>query len=149
MVRQEIRSNLGQKLLKAARLLNEKAMARVQEKGLPLREAHTRLLPHLNFEGSRLTEVAARAGITKQSAQRLIDEMVEEGFLQKVPDPEDGRAKIIAYTPRGLQGVMEGLQVLTELERELEGQLGARRMKDLGKSLELLLDALDGPPKPE
>jgi DNA-binding MarR family transcriptional regulator len=142
-LRKQTNANLGQKLLRAARLFNEKTIRRIQEKGHPMREAHTRLLPHLNFEGSRLTDVAKGAGITKQSAQRVVDELVAEGYLKKVDDPEDGRAKMIMYTARGQRGVMDGLAVLSEIEATLTEALGSRKMKGLDRALDALLAVMD------
>src|SRR5512142_217151 len=52
-------------------------------------------------EGSRLTELAERAGITKQSMGEIIDVLVQRGYLERIPDPTDGRATLIRRTERG------------------------------------------------
>ena len=62
------RVSAGHLLLKAARLLNERATARVREVArVEFRTPHTALLPHIDFEGTRLTELAARVGTSKQA----------------------------------------------------------------------------------
>lgn len=68
------RESVGQLLLKCARLLDERAVARVNREGgaqARLRPAHTRLVPHIEPEGTRLTELARRLGITKQAVGQV------------------------------------------------------------------------------
>src|SRR5919198_6016329 len=100
------RESTGQLLLKCARLLDERAVARIRRAGAPtLRPAHTRLLPHIDQEGTRLTELARRVGITKQAVGQLVDEMVEMGTLAIEPDPADGRARRGLFTAQGMEAV--------------------------------------------
>src|SRR4030095_11242930 len=97
---QQIRdANTGQLLLKAARLWNEQAIGRVQAAGATeFRAAHTRLLPHISPEGTRLAE---RVGITKQAVGKLVDDLEAQGVVVREPDPDDGRALRVRYTDRG------------------------------------------------
>ena len=139
------RESTGQLLLKCARLLDEKAVALVRRGGAPpLRPAHTRLLPHIDQEGTRLTELARRVGITKQAVGQLVDEMVEMGTLAVESDPHDGRARRVCFTSRGVEAIAHGLRVLGEIELEVSERVGKRRMKDLHTTLTLLLEALTG-----
>jgi DNA-binding MarR family transcriptional regulator len=125
-----------QLLFKAARLINERAIARVRERTKqPVRVAHTTLLPHVDLEGTRLTELAARLGVTKQAAGQLVDELVEMGVLERVPDPADARAKLIRFSKRGRAGLLEGLNVLRELEEEMRSVVGAPTMRVLHEAL--------------
>src|SRR5215510_8733281 len=92
----------AQLLLKAARLVNERAIARVRERtGRPVRVAHTTLLPHVDLEGTRLTVLAKRLGVTKQAAGQLVDELEQFGMLERVADPADARAKLVKFSRRG------------------------------------------------
>src|SRR4051812_27451098 len=78
---EKARSTL-QLLFKAARLLNEQAIARVRSRTkMPVRVAHTTLLPHVDLGGTRLTDLAARLGVTKQAVGQLVDELVAMGIL--------------------------------------------------------------------
>jgi len=114
-----------QLLFKAARLVNERAIRLVRERsGQPVRVAHTALLPHLDLEGTRLTELARRLEVSKQAAGQLVDELEAMGQLERVPDPDDARAKLVRFSRRGRKGLLEGLAVLGELERELSTTLG-------------------------
>lgn len=142
-LRVEVRRSIGQKLLRVARLYDHRAIERLQRRGHPLREAHTRLFPHLDFDGIRLTDLALRAGITKQSAQQLVDELVAEGYLKRQPDPADGRAKLIVLTPKGIRGVADGISVLGTVEAELAAVVGDRGMAAFARSLDAMLEVLD------
>jgi DNA-binding MarR family transcriptional regulator len=141
------RASLGQLLLKCARLFNERALSRVraQAGGGGFRMAHTLLLPHLELEGIRLTELARRIGVTKQAASQLVDELVEMGVLDRVPDPADGRAKLIVFTEAGQRGLMTGLDALAGIEREVAERLGGEAVSDLRAGLAALLEILEAP----
>ena len=121
-----------QLLFKAARLLNERAVAR---SGSPVRTAHTALLPHVGFEGTRLTDLAAKLGVSKQAVGQLVDDLVELGHLERIPDPADSRAKLIRYSKRGKAAILEGLAILQELEKELTVVVGAEAMKTMHDAL--------------
>jgi DNA-binding MarR family transcriptional regulator len=145
-LRRRKRASLGQVLFKAARLMNERAVARVRASGVEgFRLGHTALLPHLDFEGTRLTELAERAGISKQAAGQAVEELERAGVVRREPDPEDGRAKRVRFTPKGLQGLLYGLSVLTELEEGLAARLGRTRTEALREGLVALLEVLEVP----
>ncbi len=121
---QKARSTL-QLLFRAARLLNERAIARMQKRiKLPVRVAHTTLLPHIDLQGTRLTELARRLGVTKQAAGQLVDELEAMGLLERAPDPADARAKLVCFSARGKKALLEGLGTLQDMEAELETLLG-------------------------
>jgi DNA-binding MarR family transcriptional regulator len=125
-----------QLLFKAARLLNERAIARVRSRTKqPVRVAHTSLLPHVDLEGTRLTELARRLGVTKQAAGQLVDELVEMGVLERVPDPADARAKLVRFSKQGRVGLLEGLAVLKELEEDVAAIIGDATMRTLHETL--------------
>ena len=142
--RQAKRASLGQVLFKAARLLNEQGVAEVREQlGLDaLRPAHMGLFPHIDLAGTRLTEIARRVGVTKQAVGQLVDELEAMGMLERVPDPADGRAKLVRFAG-GSQQLMRGLAVLGGIEAQLREELGARRFARLHRDLLELLALLE------
>ena len=72
------------------------------ERGRPdIKPAHNHLFAILGDEGDRAADLAVRAGITRQSMGEVIRDLVDIGILEMVPDPNDGRAKIVRYTPEG------------------------------------------------
>ena len=135
-------------LFRAARLVNERAVARVQRGGGNLRIAHTALFPHLSVDGVRLTAIAERLGVTKQAIGPLVDDLEREGVVERIDDPVDRRAKLIRWTRAGQRALVHGLGVLAELERELARQVGKGRLADLADTLERLIAAVESTAEP-
>jgi DNA-binding MarR family transcriptional regulator len=132
------RASVGQLLMKCGRLVNELGVERMRGgMGLQgLRTAHMNLFPHIDMEGTRLTDLAGRVGISKQAVGQLVDQLDEMGAIERVPDPQDGRAKLIRFRREGGRSVlMKGLAVLGQIEGEVEAELGTRQMRQLHRSL--------------
>jgi DNA-binding MarR family transcriptional regulator len=139
------RQSVAQLLFKCARIVNERAIERVNQRIGPepaLRASHTALLPHLTSEGVRGADLAKKLGVTKQAVSQLVAELEYWGVVEQVDDPKDGRAKLVRFTAKGQQGLLEGMAVLRELEQELEQQIGKRRMQELHTALIALEEAL-------
>jgi DNA-binding MarR family transcriptional regulator len=134
-----------QLLFKAARLANERALARAASDAArpPVRAAHTALFPHLDFDGIRLTDLAARVGVTKQAVGQLVDDLAALGMVERIADPTDKRAKRVRFSRRGHAALVQGLGVLRELEETLAAAVGRRRMRELHETLRRLIGALD------
>jgi DNA-binding MarR family transcriptional regulator len=106
--------------------LIDKLRARIAEAGHPeIREGHGCVFGFIDLEeGSRLTDLAASAGLTKQAVGEAVTELERLGYVTRVPDPQDGRAKIIKLTDRGLDAVIKGRRIFAEIEREWAAQIG-------------------------
>lgn len=144
------RASTGQLLLKAARLLDEVAVARVnaeaRTRGLKLpalRPAHTKLFPHIDFAGTRLVTIADRLGVTKQAVSQWIAELEEMRVVELMPDPQDARAKLVRFTPRGLESIHHGLGVLAGVEADLGKRVGPKTMDALARALAEVTPALE------
>lgn len=139
--------SVAQLLFKCARLVNERALAGLETtEGSPrIRPAHTSVFPHLDHEGTRLTELARRMGISKQAVGQLVDELEQMGALERIPDPDDGRAKRIRFSRTPGRTVLDGLRHLGELEQELTQAIGRARMAALHEGLTALLAVLEQP----
>jgi DNA-binding MarR family transcriptional regulator len=137
--------SVAQLLFKCARLLNDRAIARAneEEEGFTLRQAHTRLLPHLDFEGTRMVDLARKMDVTKQAVSQLVSELELAGFVELIPDPDDGRAKRVRITRRGAEGIQRGLEVLGSVEKELERAIGKDKMRALHDGLLAVEAALE------
>lgn len=134
------RASTVQVLFRCARLLNDHSLSRLRTaSGQPVRPAHTNLFPHIDLEGTRLTELARRVGISKQAVGQLVAELEHMGTLERVPDPSDGRARLVRFArgPDGRSVLFHGLSVLRQVEQELAQELGVERWRQLR---ELLLD---------
>jgi len=137
--------SIGQLLFKAARLLDETAVARVNRaaRSTALRPVHTKLFPHIDFEGTRLVAIAERLGVTKQAVSQWVSELAEMGVVELIADPDDGRAKRVRFTSRGVEAIHHGLGVLRGIEDEVTAQVGPRRMAALRETLADLVPALE------
>lgn len=131
-----------QLLFKAARLLNERAIGEARTRmNKPVRVAHTTLLPHVDLDGTRLTDLADRLGVTKQAAGQLVDELVEMNLLERVTDPADARAKLVRFSPRGRAAIFEGLGVLREIEAGISALVGEKKMRVFREVLTAIVEA--------
>ena len=100
-----------------------------------LRPAHTAVFQHIEAGGSRLTELAERAQITKQSMGYLIDYLEQRGYLERRRDPSDRRAALISLTDRGWEQVRAALRIIATVEDEWSRGLGQPRMEQLRELL--------------
>lgn len=100
-----------------------------------IRPAHTAVFQHIKAEGSRLSELAERAQITKQSMGYLVDYLEAHGYVERRTDPSDRRASLIFLTERGWAEVREALRIIAAIEQEWARRLGQRRMEQLRELL--------------
>lgn len=125
----------------AARQMTDELQARLVAAGFDdHRLAHHQVMPHVPEDGIRLTDLAERAGMTKQAMAELVVDLEHLGYLQRSPDPLDGRAKLIQFSGRGRRAVGVVLAAFREMEDELTERLGATAMRSLRRSLLRILD---------
>jgi DNA-binding MarR family transcriptional regulator len=93
---------------------------------------------NIDQDGTRLTDLAQRANMTKQSVGEVATELERRGYLERVPDPADGRAKIIRLTDRGREAQALGFRIIGEIEQEWAEQFGAERVAALRDALEVV-----------
>lgn len=101
-----------------------------------IRPAHGNVFRFLREEGSRITELAERARLTKQTMGYLVDYLEERGYVERRPDPKDGRAKIVHLTDKGRESVHVAQQIIDRAEAQWAERLGEDRMEQLRGLLE-------------
>jgi DNA-binding MarR family transcriptional regulator len=106
------------------------------------RDSWNNVMPHIPASGIRLTELATRAGMTKQAMAELVAEIERRGYIQRTTDPADRRAKIIEFTDKGWVTVRLAMSALGELEAEIVDRLGE---PSVGQLRGALLEILDRP----
>ena len=87
--------------------------------------AHIHVTRHLPREGARLTELARRAGMTKQAMGTLVTQCEAWGMVQRITDPSDGRARRVKFTSIGLAWLNAYEEALAEVEREMRSAIGS------------------------
>lgn len=108
-----------------------------------VRRAHNAVFVNLPEGGRRLTDLAADAHMSKQAMAELVDDLVGKGYLAKVPDPSDGRAKLIVWDERGEAAHEATLEAFAQLEADVADILGATRAREVRNGLAELLRATD------
>ena len=101
-----------------------------------LRPGHGCVFGTIDPEGSRLTDLAERAGMTKQTVGEVTSDLEKLGYVERVPDPSDGRAKIIRLTDRGHAAHAIGRGLIEDIERDWGERFGAERVAALRELLE-------------
>src|ERR671920_1968000 len=125
----------------------EKLRARIGDAGHPeIREGHGCVFGFIDIaNGSRLTDLAADAGLTKQAVGEAVTELERLGYVTRVRDPQDGRAKIIKLTDRGIDGCLKGRRLFAEIEREWAAELGEDLVASMREAATRIA-ALEGAP---
>lgn len=138
------RQELGVLLFVANRALEQRAFDAVVAAGITdITLAQARIAARIAADGSRVTELAERARVTKQSAASLVEQLEKAGYVERVPDPTDARARLIRISQRGKEAQACAREMEQRLEAEFEAHLGPRRMRELRRSLESLREITD------
>jgi DNA-binding MarR family transcriptional regulator len=137
--------NLGLLLREPFRIGSEELHRRIAERGHPeIRAPHGDVFGFLDDGGTQVSELARRAQITKQSMAELVAHLERHGYVERVPDPGDRRAKLVRATARGREVYASAREVIAEIEREWTALLGVRNMRRLRELLQQLNKELAG-----
>jgi len=133
--------NTGRLLLRTFRAYNARAIAALGARGYTgIGLTHTALLINLDLEGTRISTLAERAGMTRQAMGQLVDDLERQGYLARARDPSDRRAALVTLTDAGCRFFDDAHAVMIELEAEYASVLGADRLAALRDSLLALLE---------
>ena len=110
-----------------------------------LRPAHMSILQYVDHPpgGTRITDLAERAMMTKQSMGQLVADMEERGLVELTTDPHDGRAKIVRLTERGWEMHEAAGEIAKGLEADWSSRLGQQKFQDLKQLLKDLIASLE------
>ena len=86
--------------------------------------AHIHITRHLALEGSRLTDLAQAAGVSKQAMGQLVDQCAAWGLVARESDPRDARARIVRFTPLGLDWLQAFRRAVAQAEAEFRAEVG-------------------------
>ena len=105
--------------------------------------AQGRIAARIGESGTRLTELADQAQVTKQTAGFLVDQLERAGYVRRVPDPTDGRARLVCFAERGRAAVAVARRVEAEVEAEWTAHLGEESARALREALTRLREVTD------
>lgn len=100
-----------------------------------VRPGHLALLLILDRGGARSSELARRAAVTKQSMGELVRDLERLDYIERRPDPRDGRARLVQPTGRGLILIAHARQAISEIEADAARRLGPERFAELHRAL--------------
>ena len=128
--------NTGLLMFIAQRHVEARVTGHLRERGFDdLTVAQGRIAARLSDDGMRLTDLAAAAQVTKQTAAFLVGQLERAGYVERRPDPTDARARLICIAERGRAAQREARVVERQVEAEWTDHLGAERMAALRESL--------------
>ncbi|MBM7367648.1 MarR family winged helix-turn-helix transcriptional regulator [Gordonia hydrophobica] len=105
--------------------------------------AQARLMAGIQDGGSRISTLAERAQITKQTATVLVDRLEAAGYVMRASDPSDGRVRLVRFTEQALAMIPAARAEEARIEREWAAHLGDRDFAALTKALERLRALVD------
>lgn len=130
-------NDLARLLLEARRVLATDLDADLAERGYPdLRPGHAALFLSIDRRtGSRITELAEEARLTKQGMMAIVDDLEARGYVRRVVDPTDARAKLVRLTARGRRAAAECRRAVQAVDQ--------RTKRRLGDTYDVLVDVLE------
>ena len=129
--------NLGILMREPVRAGNALVHQRLVERGHPeVRPPHGNVFQYVADTGTRVSVLAERAAITKQSMAELVSHLERHGYVERLPDPSDRRAKLVRATARGKQVYAIAREVVAVLEARWTKRLGKEKMRELRETLE-------------
>jgi DNA-binding MarR family transcriptional regulator len=128
----------------AARDVETRVVAAMRRAGIDdITLAQARVAARIGPNGTRLTDLAEQAQVTKQTATAIVDRLEAAGYVERVRDPTDGRARLVRLTGKAAALLPVARAEEAQIEREWEAHLGPRRMRELREALVLLREITD------
>ena len=136
--------NVGLLLFIPYRAMEKRVFSALADAGFDdFTPAQARVMQRIGPDGTRLTELAEAAQVTKQTASFLVDQLERTGYVQRTPDPTDARARLVRIAARGLAAKPIADAAVAEVEAEWRVHLGERRWAALRNGLSRLREITD------
>ncbi len=109
------------------------------------RPTHAAVFMWLGPEGDRISDLAERVGVSKQAMGETIQQLERQGYVERAPDPRDGRATLVRRTARGWDVNRIARRVVEEVHAEWTRALGEEEFAALLRQLRRLVGILNQP----
>lgn len=130
-------SNMGHLLLTGFRWFDAALRASLSARGMgDITPSQSMVFAHMDREGTTISELARRIGVTRQAVQQQVGELAASGLMALEPVEGDRRARRVVLTDRGRENVTAALETFAALERELAARIGVREVRALRGALE-------------
>jgi DNA-binding MarR family transcriptional regulator len=138
------RRAVGQLLVRLLREFRRELSAPAAAAGYgDIRDPHLQIFGTIGVGEVRLTDIAARAQLSLAATSELVNDLQELGYLERHPDPSDGRAKLICLTERGRALMVHAGDRVATIEEQWSAIVGKRSFTDMCATMQRLLDQLD------
>jgi DNA-binding MarR family transcriptional regulator len=97
--------------------------------------ARSTLMGHIAPRGTKQALLVERLAISKQAVQQLIDGLEEDGILERAPDPDDRRGRIVRLTDTGRAAMKDANGIKLEIESGYRARIGDADFAQLSKLL--------------
>lgn len=133
-------SSLRRMLWFAFSAVNERVLERLADRGYgEIRPRHATAIRCMDRDGTRLTVMAERAGVSKQAMGVVVDDLIAMGLVHIEPDPDDGRARRVRYTQKGGALVAAFIEADEETESEISELIGEAALSSLRSAMRSLV----------
>jgi DNA-binding MarR family transcriptional regulator len=123
-------------LLDAFRAIDAEVAAALADRGAAdLTPGQASAILLIDRSGTRLTDLAQQAQITKQAMMQVVDDLESLGYVRRVRDQRDARAKIVRLTPKGTASKAEARRAMASVESRIRRRLGERAHETLRRAL--------------
>ena len=144
-VAEDPKPDLVRELLGVALAVRRRVRRGLIARGHDLHPAHTAVMPNLPAGGLRLTELAEKLRVSVQRAGQLVQELERAGYVERVADASDARARLVRHSARGRRLMQDVAEVDAELRAELAQRLGETKLAQLASAIDTLHHELVGP----
>jgi DNA-binding MarR family transcriptional regulator len=135
---------IGQLLIRLLREFRRELSAPATAAGYgDIRDPHLQIFGAIGIGGVRLTDVAARAQLSLAATSELVNDLQDLGYLQRQPDPSDGRAKLICLTDRGRALMAHAGDRVASIEQQWSTAVGRQSFAQMCATMQRLLDRLN------
>ena len=128
--------NVGRVMNSTLHRFEDRVMELMNDAGYTqTRAPHINLTRHLDLDGTRITILSQRAAMTNAAMTELIDQCELLGLVKRHPDPTDKRARIVRFTPQGLEWLNAFGKSLKQSEKEMAAEIGQEAFRIITESL--------------
>lgn len=129
-------------LILVAQRAGDRAIRRgIATRGFDVRPSHSAVLANIDIaSGTRSTALAERAGVTKQAIGELVDDLEKRGFVTRVVDPADKRAKLVQLTTKGRKAIDAAYEVIGDIETAVSKAMGKKDVDATRRTLQAMIE---------
>ena len=136
--------NLGLLCFIGARAVEARVLAALAAAGFDdITPSQGRIAARIGPSGTRIGDLAEQALVTKQTATATVDRLERAGYVRRVPDPTDARARLVVIAERGEEAIKVARVAEAEVEAEWIRHLGKQAARQLRTALERIRDVAD------